>query len=84
MKVNGPSRPSPSYEPRGIQKGSEPRPVGSSERVAISGQAKALADARAPETADAERVARLRDALDKGTFKVDLGKIADAMIREES
>jgi flagellar biosynthesis anti-sigma factor FlgM len=83
MKVNGPSRTNPGYEPRSVQKGAESRPLGSSEQVRLSGQARALAGARAPETPDLEKVARLRDALEKGTFKVDLEKIADAMIREE-
>lgn len=84
MKVNGPSRTNPGYEPRAVQKGAEPRSTGSAERVRISGQANALADARAPETADAEKVSRLRTALEKGTFQVDLDKVADAMIREET
>jgi flagellar biosynthesis anti-sigma factor FlgM len=83
MKVNGPSRTNPGYEPRSIPKGAEPRPAGAAEHVRISGQAKALSDARAPEVADTEKIARLRDAIDKGSFKVDHEKIADAMLREE-
>jgi flagellar biosynthesis anti-sigma factor FlgM len=83
MKVTPLSRTNPTYESRGVSQGTEPRPAGAAEQVRISGQAKALSDARAPEVADAEKVARLRDSLSKGTFKVDHEKIADAMLREE-
>ena len=84
MKVNGPSRTNATYEPRGTLKSEDARPTTSAERVRISGQAQALADARAPESIDSQKVARLRESFEKGTFKIDLDRIADAMLREET
>jgi flagellar biosynthesis anti-sigma factor FlgM len=84
MKVNGPSRTSPTYEPRGVVSNDDARPANPGERVRLSGQAQALADARGPESADAAKVARLRDSIQNGSFKIDLDRIVDAMLREES
>jgi flagellar biosynthesis anti-sigma factor FlgM len=84
MKVNGPSRPSATYEPRGVVSNDDARPANPGERVRLSGQAQALADARAPESVDAQKVARLRDSIQNGSFKIDLDRIVDAMLREES
>jgi flagellar biosynthesis anti-sigma factor FlgM len=86
MKVNGPSRPTPTYQSRGIPRddGDDARPASPGERVRLSGQAQAIADARAPESADAAKVARLRDSIQNGSFKIDLDRIVDAMLREES
>jgi flagellar biosynthesis anti-sigma factor FlgM len=55
----------------------------SSEAVAVSKASKALASARAPETPDAERVAKLRAAVEAGHLAIDSKAIADAMMREE-
>ncbi len=84
MKVNGPSRPSAIYEPRGLVQSDESSPTSSGERVRLSGQAQALADARAPESVDAQKVARLRDSIQNGSFKIDLDRIVRAMLKEET
>lgn len=59
------------------------RPPAAREAVEVSKLSQKLALARAPETPDAERIARLRSALEAGTLSIDSGAIADAMLREE-
>jgi flagellar biosynthesis anti-sigma factor FlgM len=49
----------------------------------VSKLSQRLALARAAETPDAERIARLRAALEAGSLSIDSGAIADAMLREE-
>ena len=53
------------------------------EKVRISSQAKQLADVRAPEKPDMERVERLKRAIEDGSFEIDAEKIADRMLEEE-
>jgi flagellar biosynthesis anti-sigma factor FlgM len=51
--------------------------------VEVSKTSQRLAMARAPETPDAERIARMRAAIAAGSLSIDSGAIADAMLREE-
>jgi len=53
------------------------------EKVRISKHAQQLTDVRAAEKPDMERVERLRNAIDDGTFEVDPEKIAERMLEEE-
>lgn len=57
--------------------------AGQADVVAVSRRAKALAEARSPAVADAERIARLTKAIAKGDFMVDAEAIATRMIEEE-
>jgi flagellar biosynthesis anti-sigma factor FlgM len=57
-------------------------PVG--ERIRVSSEAKIIAAAREPEVPDEKKINELKDAIRKGVFKIDYGRIADAMIDEEA
>lgn len=56
---------------------------GDTVKVSVSSRARQLAEARAPEKPDQARIARLKEAVEKGTLDVDPAKIANAMLREE-
>lgn len=56
---------------------------GVSEHVHVSNEARLILDARAPEVMDGERVQRLQQQLENGTFQVDADKIAKRMLEEE-
>ncbi|MCC6876610.1 MAG: flagellar biosynthesis anti-sigma factor FlgM [Sandaracinaceae bacterium] len=51
--------------------------------VKVSQSARALADLRAPETPDPERIAKLRGQIERGELEIDPEKIAETMLREE-
>jgi flagellar biosynthesis anti-sigma factor FlgM len=53
------------------------------ERVRVSEEAKAFADARGPEAPDRARIERIIEAIRSGQFAIDAERIADAMLREE-
>lgn len=53
------------------------------ESVEVSKTSQKLAMARAPESPDAERIARLRAAVADGSLSIDSGAIADRMLSEE-
>jgi len=52
-------------------------------KVAVSQEAKKLAEARSPATSDAAKVARLAEAIAHGQFMVDAEKLVDRMMDEE-
>lgn len=58
----------------------------SSEKIAISGRARDVAKAHAHASAasdiDEERVARLKAAIQSGSYKVDADKVADRLVDE--
>lgn len=84
MKVNGTYRPAALDSSRGTSRVSEDGyRTKTGETVSVSSEAQALAQARAPETSDMPKVAKLREAIEKGEFQVDPERIADAMLREE-
>jgi flagellar biosynthesis anti-sigma factor FlgM len=49
----------------------------------VSSGAQVLANARAPEEPDMERIQRLKDAIANGTFVIDHERIAQRMLDEE-
>lgn len=53
------------------------------EQVSVSAEARSLAEARAPEVPDQDRIDRLKQAIKDGTFKVDVNRIATQMLEEE-
>jgi flagellar biosynthesis anti-sigma factor FlgM len=53
-------------------------------KVAVSAEAKQLAEARAPEVADTAKVERLSIRVARGDFMVDAEEVADRMLAEES
>ena len=89
MKLVGPSQPGGPDRASGDRtaKPRVDRPAasgGRAERTTVSGGARALSSARAPEAPDEVRVARLKQAIRDGTFQVNVEKIADAILREET
>jgi flagellar biosynthesis anti-sigma factor FlgM len=58
-------------------------PAQATESVKVSAEARALAAAREPEVPDQQKIEKLKDAIRKGEFKVDVGHIADAILNEE-
>ncbi|MBI2896540.1 MAG: flagellar biosynthesis anti-sigma factor FlgM [Deltaproteobacteria bacterium] len=86
MKVQGPNGSGPVEAVRSRRDSSparKPQKHGG-ERVEVSAEARALREARGPEVPDMLRVARLREALLKGAFKIDPERIADLMLQEET
>jgi flagellar biosynthesis anti-sigma factor FlgM len=87
MKIQGPGKPRPvAPSELGSVKDAKPQRTEASrgERVQVSQLGQMLASARGPDTPDTARVARLKNAIDSGNFKVDPERIAEAMIQEES
>lgn len=82
MKINGINRPQ-------VDAASTARPVthrgaaGTATRVAVSSEAKKLAQARSPAVSDAAKVARLTAAVARGDFMLDAEKVANGMLAEE-
>lgn len=87
MKVQGPHRPIAVDQVRDSKGPQAAKAEGSSrsqgEQVRVSSEAIALHDARSPEVPDQDRIARLKEAIVNGTFRIDSNRIAEAMLREE-
>lgn len=86
MKVRGPDRPIPLDVSRAVRTRADRPPPGTTqttERVRVSGEARTLLAAREPEVPDRARIARLREAIAGGRFRIDADRIAEAMLREE-
>ncbi|MGF1465930.1 MAG: flagellar biosynthesis anti-sigma factor FlgM [Sandaracinaceae bacterium] len=78
-RVDKPRTDPPASPPEGGR-----RPSGEdAAEVRISDTAQVLRDVRSPEVPDAERIARLKAAIDNGELEVDAERIADAMLRDE-
>jgi flagellar biosynthesis anti-sigma factor FlgM len=87
MKIDGPGRPrfAPTEDAGRVKdaKANKPAAPQMGERVQVSSLGKMLAEARGPDAPDQTRIDRLKEEIDKGTFKVDADRIAEAMIHEE-
>lgn len=89
MKVNGPNGPNGPAPLRSYQGGKQATKTGGSERdasadrVDVSDGAQVLANARAPEEPDMQRIQRLKDAIANGTFVINHERIAQKMMDEE-
>lgn len=82
MKINGINRTPPGH-PASAKRAVGSTPGDSAAKVAVSHQAKLLAEARAPAVSDAGKIARLTQAIARGDFMVDAEHIADRMLSEE-
>ncbi len=83
MKINGIQRPlvdAGTAPQRTAQKGG----TDPSTKVAVSSEARKLAEARLPALSDPSKVAMLAKAIAHGDFMVDAERLADRMIQEES
>lgn len=89
MKVNGPNGPNGPAPLRSYQGGKQTTKTGggerdaSADRVDVSSSAQVMAQVRAPEEPDMERIQRLKDAIANGTFVIDHDRIAQKMLDEE-
>ena len=92
MKISGMQRPyidtttsARRAAPQGgsVSSGYQERVSGSQEKVAVSHEAKQLAEARSPAVSDTAKVQRLSLAVERGEFTVDAGQVADRMLSEE-
>ena len=82
MKINGINRPQ-------VDAASTARPVthrgaaGTATKVAVSTEARRLAEARSPAVSDAAKISRLTAAIARGDFMADAEKVASGMLAEE-
>ena len=82
MKISGMQRPYMNTTTSARQPAPQGGP-GSAARVAVSQEARQLAEARAPVVSDTAKVQRLSLALERGEFSVDPDQVADRMLAEE-
>ncbi len=86
MKVHGPARPVPvekTHRSAHVRGAAPARTAAPQERVTLSPVAQSLMDAQGPEVPDQDRISRLREAIQSGTFEIDPLKIARRMLVEE-
>ena len=85
MKVHGANRP-PVVQEKSQVKSASSSPVekSSGERVDVSSVSKMLANVRAPDSPDVEKVEKLRESIRTGEFKIDREKVAQTMVHEET
>jgi flagellar biosynthesis anti-sigma factor FlgM len=87
MKVQGAGRPpiGQVQEKSPVKSTStSPAEKSSGERVAVSSLSKALAQVRAPNSPDVEKVEKLRESIRTGEFKIDHEQVAQTMVNEET
>jgi flagellar biosynthesis anti-sigma factor FlgM len=65
------------------ERGAAAASTGAAAEVRMSETARALTDAHGPERPDPARVERLRRAIERGELRVDVGRIADAILEQE-
>ena len=87
MKIYGPAALNPIRRlesgPNDVTPAKAPRNAEAGEKVAFSGMAEAVAEARTPEVIDEARVERIREAIAKNRFPIDPMRIARKMLTEE-
>jgi flagellar biosynthesis anti-sigma factor FlgM len=82
MKINGINRPQ-------VDAASTARPLpqrgvsGTATRVAVSSEAKKLAEARSPAVSDAAKISKLTAAIARGDFMVSAESVTNRMMAEE-
>jgi len=81
MKISGVSR--PAVDTSHTMRRVAARNVDSGSKVAVSREAKKLAEARAPAVSDAAKIARLTAAIARGDFMVDADRVVERMMQEE-
>jgi len=87
MKVQGAGRPPVGQvQDKSPAKGASTAHVEKSpgERVAVSSLSKLLAQVRAPDSPDVQKVEKLRESIRTGEFQIDREKVAQAMVQEET
>jgi flagellar biosynthesis anti-sigma factor FlgM len=82
MKIGGINRPhvdAPARAQQVEQRGA----TNSNTKVAVSKEARQLAEARSPAVSDAAKVKKLAEAIARGHFAIDAERLMDRMISEE-
>ena len=82
MKINGIHRPQVDL-PVGARRAAYQGGGTPAAKVAVSNEAKQLAEARAPVASDAAKVARLAQAIARGDFMIDAERVVERMLGEE-
>ena len=90
MKIDGSNKPGTADQVRLRQnsqaakgKGGDAGSRSVGEQVDVSSTARALQSARAPEVPDQAKIARLKEAIRNGEFKIDVDRIASRILEEE-
>ena len=83
MKINGIHRPQVDTT-QGVKHAAPQRGQSPAAKVAVSNEARQLAEARAPAVSDAAKVARLTQAIARGDFMIDADRVVERMVSEES
>jgi flagellar biosynthesis anti-sigma factor FlgM len=82
MRINGIR--SPQIDTTSTAQRTAPRGgAGQATKVAVSSEARKLAEARAPAVSDAAKIQRLLAAVARGDFMVDAEQVANRMMAEE-
>lgn len=82
MKINGMQRTYADVPPvakRAPQQGGP----GPAAKVAVSNEARQLAEARAPQVSDAAKIQKLTAAIARGDFMIDAAQVTDRLMAEE-
>lgn len=82
MKINGIQRPTVDTSTN-VKRAAPAKGQGTATKVAVSREAKQLAEARAPAVSDAAKVAKLTAAIARGDFMIDADRVVDRMMSEE-
>lgn len=82
MKIGGINRPHVDAASR-AQQVAQRGVKSSNTKVAVSPEARQLAEARSPAVSDAAKVQRLTEAIARGQFMVDAERLTDRMLNEE-
>lgn len=82
MKINGVHRPYVDVATH-AQRVAQRSATNPATKVAVSNEAKQLAEARSPAVSDAAKVLKLAQAIARGDFMVDAERLADRMLSEE-
>lgn len=90
MKIDGSNKPGSADQIRARQnsqaakqKDADSGKPAAAEQVSVSSAARALQSARGPEVPDQAKIARLKEAIRNGEFKIDFDRIASRILEEE-
>jgi flagellar biosynthesis anti-sigma factor FlgM len=82
MKINGMQRTYAEAPPVAKRAAQQSGP-GPATKVAVSNEARQLAEARAPAVSDASKVQKLTAAIARGDFMIDAAQVTERMLAEE-
>ena len=83
MKINGMQRTYADVPPAAKRATQQQVGPGPAAKVAVSNEARQLAEARAPAVSDAAKIQKLAAAIARGDFMIDAAQVTDRMMAEE-